>query len=159
MGFAVERLDPADAASDVARPRQPSPVIPRTDAHTAMPGRQDWRARQVRDWLLLLLRFAITRDPDDQAAARRTAGEIDSLGIPHGSSTLSFFRRTTGEVCAAITAPENEPERRAVLMKHLARIEDPRLKRAFRAALGLDQTTQQPPARTKRQNLWRGLRC
>jgi hypothetical protein len=157
MGFALERLDHGAAANDVARPRQPSPAIARTDAKTAVPDRQDWRARQVHDWLFLLLRFAITRDPDDLAAALRTAGEIDSLGASHGSSTLSFFRRTTGEVCAAITTSENGPEPHAILVKHLARIEDPRLKRAFRAALGFDQSSPQPPARANRQDLWSGL--
>jgi hypothetical protein len=32
-------------------------------------GSQDWRASRIREWLLLLLRFAITCDPMDQAAA------------------------------------------------------------------------------------------
>jgi len=54
---------------------------------------QNWRARRVQEWLLLLLCFAITRHPDDQEAALRTAGEIDSLGIKDGSSAPSFFRK------------------------------------------------------------------
>ena len=43
-------------------------------------GSQDWRASRIREWLLLLLRFAITCDPKDQAAVFAMADEIDALG-------------------------------------------------------------------------------
>jgi hypothetical protein len=117
---------------------------------------QNWRVRRVQEWLLLLLRFAITRHPDDQEAALRTAGEIDSLGIKDGSSAPSFFRRSTTEVCGAIAASEHGSERHEILTKHLARIEDPRLRRAFRAGVDLDESSQQRTVRARRQDLWRG---
>jgi hypothetical protein len=44
-------------------------------------GSQDWRAGRIREWLLLLLRFAITWDPKDEAAALAMADEIDALGL------------------------------------------------------------------------------
>lgn len=44
-------------------------------------GPQDWSAIQVQEWLLLLLRFAITRDPKDEAAALSVANDLDSLGM------------------------------------------------------------------------------
>jgi hypothetical protein len=62
-------------------------------------GSQDWRAGRIREWLLLLLRFAITCDPKDQAAAFSIADEIDALGHQWRPSAPSFFRRTSGEVC------------------------------------------------------------
>src|SRR5262249_2470709 len=96
---------------------------------------QDWRAGRIREWLLLLLRFAITCDPKDQAAAFAMADEIDALGLEWRPSAPSFFRRTSGEVCAAITVLE-DPRRITILEKHIARIDDPRMRGAFHAALG-----------------------
>ena len=81
---------------------------------------QDWRAGRIREWLLLLLRFAITCDPKDQAAAFAMADEIDALGLEWRPSAPSFFRRTSGEVCAAITVLE-DPRRITILEKHIAR--------------------------------------
>src|SRR5262245_49042390 len=57
-------------------------------------GSQDWRACRIREWLLLLLRFAITRDPKDQAAAFAIADEIDALGQQWRPWAPSFFRKT-----------------------------------------------------------------
>jgi hypothetical protein len=58
-------------------------------------GSQDWRAGRIREWLLLLLRFAITRNTKDQAAALAMADEIDALGHRWRPSAPSFFRRTS----------------------------------------------------------------
>ena len=44
-------------------------------------GSHDWRDRKVRDYLLLLLRFAVTREATDQVAALALAEQLDSLGI------------------------------------------------------------------------------
>jgi hypothetical protein len=97
-------------------------------------GPQDWRATRIREWLLQLLRFAITRDPKDQAAVFATADEIDALGLEWRPSAPSFFRRTSRDVCTAITTPD-DPRTRGILERHLARIDDMRLKRAFQAAV------------------------
>jgi hypothetical protein len=75
-------------------------------------GSQDWRASRIREWLLLLLRFAITCDPKDQAAVFAMADEIDALGQQWRPSAPSFFRRTSGEVCKAITARDDRSEHR-----------------------------------------------
>src|SRR5262249_59558238 len=69
---------------------------------------------RIREWLLLLLRFAITRDGKDQAAALAMADEIDALGQRWRPSAPSFFRRTSGEVCEAIVA-RVDPTRDAIL--------------------------------------------
>jgi hypothetical protein len=116
---------------------------------------RDWCARQIREWLLLILRFAITREAADQSAALAIAGGIDSLALEQGWPAPSFFRRTTSEICAAIIAP-HDPGRNAILARHLARIEDPRLRRAFRAAFDLDARPL-PSQADNRRHLWAGL--
>lgn len=122
-----------------------------------MTGSRDWRADRIREWLLLLLRFAITRDPRDETTALAVADEIDALGLRWRPSAPSFFRRTSGEVCKAITALD-DPKRAAILERHIARIDDPRLRRAFQAAVGIQERPAAASSRTKRRNLWAGLR-
>jgi hypothetical protein len=117
---------------------------------------QERRAGRIREWLLLLLRFAITRDAKDEAAALAVADEIDALGLRWRPSAPSFFRRTCREVCKAIAAPDDS-KRAAILKQHLARIDDPRLRRAFQAAVEPEQGA--PPTSNKsRRALWTGLR-
>jgi hypothetical protein len=95
---------------------------------------QDWRIRLVREWLLLLLRFAITRDPRDEVPALIMAREIDCLGRQLGGSAPTFFRRSSSEFCKAVIGADN-PEREAILWRHLARIEDQRIKSALQAVI------------------------
>lgn len=120
-------------------------------------GSQDWRASRIREWLLLLLRFAITRDAKDQAAVFAMADEIDALGQQWRPSAPSFFGRTSGEVCAAIIA-RDDANRAAILKKHIARIDDVRLRRAFQAAVDLEQRSAPTFSKIERQSLWTGLR-
>ena len=116
---------------------------------------QDARAGRIREWLLLLLRFAITWDPKDEAAVFAMADEIDALGLRWRPSAPSFFRRTSDEVCAAITVLD-DPKRATILKKHIARIDDPRLRRAFQAAVDIERKA---PADSKKngRDLWTGL--
>jgi hypothetical protein len=119
-------------------------------------GSQDWRAGRIREWLLLLLRFAFTCDPKDQAAAFAIADEIDALGLQWRPSAPSFFRRTSGEVCEMIIALD-DPRRATILKKHIARIDDPRLRRAFQAAVDLERGSRPAATEHKRQHFWRGV--
>jgi hypothetical protein len=114
---------------------------------------QDWGAKQVSEWLLLLLRFAVTSDARDQSAALALADEIDARGLQWRPSAPTFFRRTTKEVCKAITTLD-DPKRTAILKRHLARIDNPVLKRAFRAAMDIDEPA---PSQRNARNLWFGL--
>jgi hypothetical protein len=98
----------------------------------------DGRARQVREWLFLLLRFAITRDPEDEHAVLMAASGFDSLGRQWGRAAPTFFRRSSEEVCEAIRALD-DPGREAILKKHILRIEHPGLRRAFQAAVHCQQ--------------------
>jgi hypothetical protein len=124
----------------------------------------DWRDRKVREWLLLLLRFAITWEPSDESAAHAMADELDSLGAEWRPFAPSFFRRTSSEVCEAMRDPANEAKR-VVLRRHLGRIVDLPLRRAFQAALALQEKPAQTAPRTsvknkkqkERKDLWRGL--
>ena len=142
--------------------RNGSKIAKKPSAHSDQPGAmcaasdpQDWAARQVREWLLLLLRFAITSDPKDLSATLALADEIDARGLEWRPSAPSFFRRTTNDVCRAITALD-DPKRAAILKRHLARIDSPVLKRAFRAAVNFDEQT--APSQRNPRNLWFGLR-
>jgi len=115
---------------------------------------QDWGATQVREWLILLLRFAVTSDAKDQSAALTLADEIDARGLQWRPSAPTFFRRTTEEVCRAIITPD-DPKRTGILRRHLVRIDNPVLKRAFRAAVNIDERT--ASSEHKARNLWFGL--
>jgi hypothetical protein len=123
-----------DTRHDGTRIANPS-VSERSAAINDMSGTPDWRAERIREWLLLLLRFAVTWDQRDQTAALAVADQLDALGLRWRPSAPDFFCRTTHEVCHAITALD-DPKRTAILKKHLERIEDPRLRHAFRAAVG-----------------------
>jgi hypothetical protein len=124
----------------LAEPSMTSPQLTRTaPAPDGASAPEDWRAARIREWLLLLLRFAVTQDAKDRAAVYAMADEIDSVGLRWRPAAPSFFRRTSHELCEAIVG--NEPNCRAVLARHLARIDDPRLQRAFAAAVDLQRTT------------------
>jgi hypothetical protein len=124
-------------------------------------GLQDRQDPMLREWLLLLLRFAVTHEPLDQSAAVTIAEELDALGRRWRPAAAHFFVRTTNEICEAIVTV-NDERRDPILRKHLARIDDPRLRQAFRSAVGL-QSLPEPPQqsekgrRGKTWDLWKGL--
>jgi hypothetical protein len=71
--------------------------------------------------------------------------------------SMTYFVRTTVEVCQAIDWGNNRP-RAPVLRRHLARIENPRLRGAFRAAVGLeDFNAPRLSQASSREYLWKGL--
>lgn len=90
---------------------------------------------RIREWLLRLLRFVITNDPSDQIAAFTTADEMDAGCRRWQPSGRTFFTRTTKEICAAVLSSD-DPAHLLVLRKHLQRIDEPRLKRAFESRVG-----------------------
>jgi hypothetical protein len=126
-------------------------ATPATDFPVAT---QDSRLGRIREWLLLLLRFAVTRDSQDEAAAHALADQIDAVGLQSQLSAPTFFHRTTLELCNAVTAPERDPQRQATLARHLSRIDDARLKRAFAAAVDFRKPKS---GDGKREGLWTGL--
>jgi hypothetical protein len=158
MDFVLEWRSRAAAPNgDAARRSDHFSTPAKSSAAASAFSPQDWRSARLQEWLLLLLRFAITRHPEHEAVAVSVAGEIDALGQPPGLATPSFFRRTTFDICKAITTLD-DPNRNAIFTMHLARIDDPRLRRAFRAAVDLeDEESSRVSSRTKRRALWAGL--
>ncbi|RXT51541.1 hypothetical protein [Bradyrhizobium betae] len=109
-------------------------------------------------WQLAVLRFAVTRSDCDKLNVAALAAELDRLGGRRsGEDSLHFFRRTTAHLCAAIDGQLQDAE--ATLDCFCEQIEEPRLRHAFAAAVGLVRVK---PARSKprpkrSQNLFRGL--
>ncbi|NLS72315.1 hypothetical protein E3H11_26140 [Bradyrhizobium brasilense] len=113
-------------------------------------------SKLLRAWQLAVLRFAVTLDDDDRMHALGVAGEVDRLGGA-ADDAFHFFRRTTAELCAAISGQGADQD--AVIRRFLAQIDNVRLKRAVEAAIARDRT---PPklvaSRVKPgADLWRGL--
>jgi hypothetical protein len=110
---------------------------------------------------LLLLRFAVAREVADQMAALALADQLDSLGMRWNRANPGIFVKTNIEVSNAILALR-DGENDIVLRTHLARIDDPRLKRAVRAAADLHDASETQAGnaedkRRKQPDLWKGL--
>ena len=138
--------------------------LDREPAHMSdVVARDEWRTKKVRDWLLAILRFAVTLHDVDRSAVLVTAEEINKLGKrPTDRSAFKFFRNTSIEICTAILEKQNS-KGSAVLRLHLNRIDDCRLRRAFEAAIEFgdaSQTIKSAGKIRKRggQDLWKGLR-
>ena len=122
----------------------------------------DCRTKKVRDWLLALLRYAVTLHDVDKSAVLVIAEEIDKLGSrAEDQSAFNFFRRTSADLCSAILDKQTS-KTSAVLRLHLKRIDDRRLRHAFAAAI--DEDTYRIVGNANkirkrgRQDLWKGLR-
>ena len=118
---------------------------------------QEWPTGQVRNWLLAILRFAVTLEQADRVAVLALAGILDRSGAGVGAG-FSFFTRTSTEFCNAI-AEKDDSKRIAALRLHLARIDDCRLRRALEAACGCDAAARNAAAAKgyRRAGLWKGL--
>jgi hypothetical protein len=91
----------------------------------------DFRTKMVRDWLLALLRYAVTLHDADKSAVLVIAEEIDKLGSrAEDQSAFIFFCRTSADLCSAILDKQNL-KASAVLRLHLKRIDDRRLRSAL----------------------------
>ena len=138
--------------------------LDRDPAHMSdVVGRNEWRSKKVRDWLLAILRFAVTLRDEDRSAVLVAAEEIDRLGkSSEDKSEFKFFRNTSIEICTAILEKQNS-KGSAVLRLHLNRIDDCRLRRAFAAAIKFGDSSQTIKSAGKirkhdGQDLWKGLR-
>ena len=96
-----------------------------------------WRAKKIQDWLLAIIRFAITRDQSDKHTVLAISQEMDGLGFVPGRASFSYFGRTSTELCRAI-ADHEDPNRTAVLRRLLGMIGDRRLRHAMAAAVDLE---------------------
>ncbi|WP_426613972.1 hypothetical protein [Bradyrhizobium sp. McL0616] len=104
------------------------------------------------------MRFAVTLDDSDRLSAAALAAELDRQGgRRNADDTLHFFRRTSSQLCAAISGQQQNAE--ATLQCFCEAIEEPRLRLAFTAAIGMTRADPAPSqARPKRNpDLFRGL--
>lgn len=113
-------------------------------------------ARKVREWLLAILRFAVTLDQADLAAVQAIAIEMDRLGTRPDTTKFAFFAKSSDEFCHAIVN-KDDPTSVARLRRHFARIDDPRLRRALEAAVDCDHRAARRTAKHDNSNLWKGL--
>ncbi|WP_245309878.1 hypothetical protein [Bradyrhizobium jicamae] len=113
--------------------------------------------RKLRAWHLAILRFAVTIDDTDRFTILAIAQELDRCGRQEHESEFRFFRRTSAELCLAIF--QHDETASAVLRHYLAQIDEPRLKQAFAAALGMPEADTAPVRRRPKpdQDLFRGL--
>ncbi len=118
---------------------------------------QERRAAALREWLLAILRFAVTRDQTDLAAVRSMAYALDRLGSHPDTTSFTFFATSSRAFCRAI-AEQDDPHRATILRRELARIDDPRLRRTLEAAIEVTPDVV-PKVKKKRDNssLWKGL--
>lgn len=118
----------------------------------------DWQARKVNNWLLAVLRFSLTLEPEDRAHVLAMADEIDRLQFVADQPKFSFFLRTSVELCNAVADLEY-PGRNEVLHRHITRIDNPRLRRAFSAAVALERRDAPKPIMPFRADRARLPRC
>lgn len=120
---------------------------------------EEWQSRKIKNWLLTLLRFAVTRDNTDRMCVLEAAREIDHQNRDPDDTSFSFFVRTSAEICNAI-ASQHDSNRQATLIRYFKCIDDHRLRAALEAATDCRpvESASPRPAKRKREELWRGLR-
>jgi hypothetical protein len=96
--------------------------------------REERRAKKVGDWLLAILRFAVTLEQADRTTVLAIADEMDRSGFRVDNTAFAFFARTSTALCNAI-ANKDDPQRIAIFRRHLSKIDDRRLRRALAAAI------------------------
>jgi hypothetical protein len=113
--------------------------------------------RLLRAWQLMVLRYAVTLDDADRQNVLALAGEIDRSADGSREATLHFFRRTSTKLCSAVLEQRDDAD--AVLQRFFVEIDDPRLKRAFAAAVGIAPAEAIPTRRRSKpgNNLFSGL--
>ena len=95
----------------------------------------------MRAWHLAVLRLAVTLDESDRLNVLAIASEVDRLGgKPRDDIPFRFFRQTSVKLSAAIFGQSAHAE--TILLRYHAHIDDPRLKHAFGAAVGIEETEQ-----------------
>lgn len=94
--------------------------------------------RMLRTWQVAILRFAVTLDNADRLSVIAIAHEIDRGGGAHDDpANFSFFRRMSSDLCSSILRQHDSAD--AILRQYLARIQEPRMKRAFASAIEGDK--------------------
>lgn len=136
-----------------------SGMPPRGHADEKAATPNELHSRKIKNWLMTLLRFAVTRDNTDRMSVLELARELDRRNAGDGDSSFSYFVRTSTGICNAIIA-DLDSARQATLVRFLNCIDDRRLRAALEAATDCRPVEPAAPklAKRKREDLWRGLR-
>jgi hypothetical protein len=113
-------------------------------------------SHRIREWLLGILRFAVTLEPCDRTAVMCLAAEMDRLGASTTQSGFSYFTRTSAKLCDCIVA-KHEFDKLAELCLYIEKIDDRRLRRAFEGALFAKRNKSARFRLPDREYLWKGL--
>jgi hypothetical protein len=114
-------------------------------------------SRRIRQWLLGILRFAVTLEQCDRAAVMCVAAEMDRPGASTTQSGFSYFTRTSTKLCNCIAA-KYDFDKLAELRLHIEKIDDRRLRRALEGALFGKRNKSARSRQSDREYLWKGLR-
>jgi hypothetical protein len=113
-------------------------------------------SRRIREWLLEILRFAVTLEQCDRAAVMCLAAKMDRLGGGTIQSGFSYFTRTSAKLCDCIIA-KHDFDKLAELCLYIEKIDDRRLRRALEAALFAKRNKSARSGQPDREHLWKGL--
>jgi hypothetical protein len=97
---------------------------------------------KLQQWLLAILRFAVTRDVMDRNVALGLAQEMDEPAGRRESDTFQFFRRTSTQFCDSISSPGDQSRYKA-LRRYFYWIDDRRLRFALEVAARYDASNKQ----------------
>lgn len=120
---------------------------------------RDARDDMVRDWLFLVLRYAVSREAQDRRTVLDLAAKMDTLGKERDREAFRFFRDHSERLCAAIAAPDT-PGRRRILLAHARMIGQRPLQRAFLLTCRLElreKVFSGLGTASDRSGLWKGL--
>ena len=113
-------------------------------------------SRRIREWLLGILRFAVTLEQCDRAAVMCLAAEMDRLGASTTQSGFSYFTRTSTKLCDCIAA-KHDFDKLTELWLQIEKINDRRLRRALEGALFEKCNKRARSKQLDREYLWKGL--
>jgi hypothetical protein len=120
---------------------------------------RDARDDMVRDWLFLVLRYAVSREAQDRRTILDLAAKMDTLGKERDREAFRFFRDHSERLCAAIAAPDTLGRRR-ILLAHARMIGQRPLQRAFLLTCRLElreKVFSGFGTASDRSGLWKGL--
>src|ERR1700746_2607605 len=113
-------------------------------------------SHRIREWLLGILRFAVTLEQCDRAALMGLAAEMDRLGAGTTQSGFTYFTRTSTKLCDCIVVKQGL-DNFAELWIHLEQINDNRLRFALEGALFEKASGPTRSRKLDREYLWKGL--
>jgi hypothetical protein len=120
---------------------------------------RDARDDMVRDWLFLVLRYAVSREAQDRRTVLDLAAKMDTLGKERDREAFRFFRDHSERLCAAIAAPDTLGRRR-ILLARARMIGQRPLQRAFLLTCRLElreKVFSGFGTASDRSGLWKGL--